>query len=75
MISQRGDEKFSWGEPTEAKNPKKNFSKGPSPFSRSGKRGVVSRSDEFADRIQHIVFDFKNRFIGAEGKYRSHFNR
>ena len=56
----KGDEKFSWGEPTEAKNPenkkntKKNFFLRVPPFGRSGKRGVVCRSDEFADRIRHI---------------------
>ena len=59
----KGDEKFSWGEPTEAKNPKNKkkitkkifFSKGP-PFGRSGKRGVVSKSDKLANRTQQNKF-------------------
>ena len=52
------DEKFTWGGPTEAKNPKnkkkyeKNFfSKGP--LGQNGKRGVISKSDKLANRTQH----------------------
>ena len=70
MSSQRGDEKFSWGELTEAKNPKNkkntkkiSFIKG-TPSGRSGKRGVVSRSDEFADRIQHMYIGYLNYNLG-----------